>query len=242
MVNKLPITKTEIYIWTCARSWIWMLKYCPLKCTRSRGVCAVPSDFHHYSHVIMSAMASQITGPSTVYPTVYSGADKRKQQSSASLSLVRGIHRWPMNSPHKLLVTGIMFPFNDVIMHTSWSKQRASRFLDCRPYKCHISVEGSVVISNGRIQIHSSPCLLSPHAFCQHIPGVGEADRIRGCAKCTLLNIAEMFHHWGIGQHDHVEVPSYHIADAAMIMMIILMVMIMITITMIRSSTRHNSV
>ena len=32
---------------------------------------------------------------------IYSGADQRKHQSSASLVFVRGIYRWPMNSPHK---------------------------------------------------------------------------------------------------------------------------------------------
>ena len=36
---------------------------------------------------------------------------------AASLAFVRGIHRWPMNSPHKGPVTWKMFPFDDVIMH-----------------------------------------------------------------------------------------------------------------------------
>ena len=64
----------------------------------------------------MSAIASQITGVSIVYSTVCSGADQRKQQSSASLAFVRGIHQWPVNSPHKGPVTRKMFPFDDVIM------------------------------------------------------------------------------------------------------------------------------
>ena len=34
-------------------------------------------------------------------PFIHSGADQRKYQSSASLAFVRGIHRWPVNSPHK---------------------------------------------------------------------------------------------------------------------------------------------
>ena len=49
--------------------------------------------------------------------TVYSGADHRKHQSSASLVFVRGIHRWAVNSPHKWPVTRKMFPFDDVIMN-----------------------------------------------------------------------------------------------------------------------------
>ena len=64
----------------------------------------------------MGEMASQITSLTIVYLTVYSGADQRKHQNPASLAFVRGIHRWPMNSPHKWSVTRNMFPFDDVIM------------------------------------------------------------------------------------------------------------------------------
>ena len=51
-----------------------------------------------------------------VYSAVYSGADQRKHQSSTSLAFVQGIHRWPVNSPHKGPVTRKMFPFDDAIM------------------------------------------------------------------------------------------------------------------------------
>ena len=68
-------------------------------------------NFCHYSNVIMSAMASQLTSLTIVYSTVFSGTDQRKHQSSASLAFVRGIHRWPVNSPHKRPVTRKMFPF-----------------------------------------------------------------------------------------------------------------------------------
>ena len=64
----------------------------------------------------MSAMASQITSLTIVYSSVYSGADQRKHQSSASLAFVRGIHQWPVNSPHKRPVSRQMFPFDDAIM------------------------------------------------------------------------------------------------------------------------------
>ena len=64
----------------------------------------------------MSKMASQITSLTIVYSTVYSGADQRKHQSSASLVFVRGIHRWPVNYPHKWPVTRTIFPFGDVII------------------------------------------------------------------------------------------------------------------------------
>ena len=70
----------------------------------------------HYTDVIMRAIASQITSLTSVYSTVYSDADKRKHQSSASLAFVRGIHRGPVNSLHKWSVTRKMFRFDDVIM------------------------------------------------------------------------------------------------------------------------------
>ena len=57
----------------------------------------------------MSAIASHIISILIVCSTVSPGADQRKHQSSASLSFVRGIHRWPLNSPHKELVTRKMF-------------------------------------------------------------------------------------------------------------------------------------
>ena len=80
----------------------------------------------------MGAMASQITSLAIVYPIVYSGADERKYQSSASPSFVRGIHRWPMNSPHQGPVTRKMFPFDDVIMAQALSaaSDRSSNYLN----------------------------------------------------------------------------------------------------------------
>ena len=71
----------------------------------------------HYGDFIMGTMASQINSLTIVYSNVYSGADQRKLQSSASLAFVRGIHRWPVNSPHKWPVTRKMFPFDDVIIY-----------------------------------------------------------------------------------------------------------------------------
>ena len=46
-----------------------------------------------------------------------SSADQTKHQSSASLAFVRGIHRWPVNFPHKWPVTRKMFTFDDVIVN-----------------------------------------------------------------------------------------------------------------------------
>ena len=68
----------------------------------------------------MGSMASQITSLTIVYSTVYSGSDQRKHQSSASLAFCQGIHRGPVNSPHKWPVTRKMFPFDDVIMRVRY--------------------------------------------------------------------------------------------------------------------------
>ena len=76
----------------------------------------------HYTDAIMGAIASQITSFTIVYSTVYSDADQRKHQSSASLAFVQGIHRGPVNSPHKWLVTRKMFPYDDVIMDQTTRK------------------------------------------------------------------------------------------------------------------------
>ena len=68
-----------------------------------------------YNNVIMSAMASQITGILIIYSAVCLGADQRKHQSSTSLDFAR-VHRWAVNSPHKGPVTRKMFSFDDAIM------------------------------------------------------------------------------------------------------------------------------
>ena len=52
----------------------------------------------HYSDDIMGMIASQITSLTIVYSTIYSDADQRKHQSSASLAFVWGIHRGQMAS------------------------------------------------------------------------------------------------------------------------------------------------
>ena len=72
----------------------------------------------------MGAMASQISSLTRVYTTIYSGADQRKHQCYAPLAFVRGIHRWPVNSPHKGPITRNMFPFDDVITNIPFTSPR----------------------------------------------------------------------------------------------------------------------
>ena len=101
-----------MYAWFCCVSFGFIWPYFMGTSWNGDALLALT----HYNDVIMSAMASRITSLTIVYSTVYSGADQRKHQSSASLAFVQGIHRWPVNSPHKGPVARKMFPFDDVIM------------------------------------------------------------------------------------------------------------------------------
>ena len=56
----------------------------------------------------MGAMASQITSHTSVYSSVYSGADQRKHQSSASLAFVPARTKGQQRKKK--------FPFDDFIM------------------------------------------------------------------------------------------------------------------------------
>ena len=119
------------------------------------------SGLQHYSDVVMDTMASQITSRTIVYATVYSDADQRKHQSSASLAFLRGIHRRPVNSPHKWPVTRIMFPFDDVIMN-------ALAFYamhQCTDWRNFINTSWLPVIQGRRMQsiydLYPADCVLS---------------------------------------------------------------------------------
>ena len=107
---------TDIGRFPSQRAWCGALVFlcCQFKWTVDLWWSETPKL--HYRDVIMWAMASQITSLTIVYSTVYSSADQRKYQSSASLAFVWEIHRRPVNSPHKWPVTRKMLPFDDVIM------------------------------------------------------------------------------------------------------------------------------
>ena len=105
----------------------------------SWGHAVLQDSGTHYNDVIMSPIASQITSLTIVYSTIYSDADQRKYQSSASLAFVRGIHRWPVNSPHKGSETRKMFPFDEVIM----TKLPVSSFTN----NIHLEFHGTAPVS-----------------------------------------------------------------------------------------------
>ena len=73
---------------------VWWAK-CMTALNKKGNHIAVTS---HYVRVF------QITGNSTVCSTVISGTHQRKHQSSAWLAIVRGIHWWLMDSPHRWIL------------------------------------------------------------------------------------------------------------------------------------------
>ena len=127
----------------------------------------------HYCDVIISVMASQITDVSIVYSIVYSGPDQRKHHSSAPLAFVRGIHRRPVNSPHKGQWRGKCFQlmtsscrcftqlFHDLPRHISAAARLAAGMC------LVLSVRNTVVKSVSWRQYH--PCCCQQRGFVANI-------------------------------------------------------------------------
>ena len=92
---------------------------------------ACEKETSHHNDVIIGLIASLNISLTIVYSTVYSDADQRKHQSSASLAFVWGIHPGPVNSLHKWPVTRKMFPFDDVIiiLYTILENEEKTRYL-----------------------------------------------------------------------------------------------------------------
>ena len=124
-MSDIPRNTTEVFIifkiiWSNDyNSWV-LLWHCRFYSHNSNTYNEACHDgrvfFAHHNNVIISAMASRITSLTIVFSSVYSGADQRIHQSSASLAFVREIHRWPVNYPHKGPVTRKMVQIDDAIM------------------------------------------------------------------------------------------------------------------------------
>ena len=110
----------------CQNNWTWYMQHMVYICYTSSAP--------HYSDVILSTMLSQIITLTIVYSSVYSVSDKRKHKGSASLAFVRGIPRWPVNSPHKRPVMRKMFPFDDVIMSKFIQETNPPWIINAGPY------------------------------------------------------------------------------------------------------------
>ena len=50
-------------------------------------------DLSQYDDVMMNVVSFQVTSLAIVYSSVYSNAEEREHESSASLAFVRGIYR-----------------------------------------------------------------------------------------------------------------------------------------------------
>ena len=125
-MTKISWSKVNIWYVNCARATAFIFdtrmgvlvkvsKFLRQKMSRPEGdsnpqVIFNPLRWRHNGHGGVSNHH-----PTIVYSTVWSDADQRKHQSSALLTFVWGIHRWPVNSPHKWPVTRKMFPFDNVI-------------------------------------------------------------------------------------------------------------------------------
>ena len=96
--------------------------------TQTTGICnhihmnLMDTDLQYWIYIF--AFPKWPTGATENLPLHYSDvmarwclkANHGKHQSS-SLAFVRGIHRGPVNSPHKRPVTRKMYPFDDIFMY-----------------------------------------------------------------------------------------------------------------------------
>ena len=85
----------------------------------------------------------------------FSGPTSKKHQSPHHWPFVRGIHRWPVNSPNKGPVTRKKLPFDDVTMNLTSTnlQQNATRreacacFLRCTTYIYKKSLCGPLLLT-----------------------------------------------------------------------------------------------
>ena len=90
----------------------------------------------HYNDIIMSAVRLKSPASRLFTQPFIQCANQRKHQSSASLAFVQGIHRWPVNSPHKSQWRGKYFH----LMTSSWK-------VNCAPiHTCMKSREDGITI------------------------------------------------------------------------------------------------
>ena len=159
----------------------------------------LPSRWRHNEHDGVSN-----TSITNVYSTIYSGADQRKHPSSASLAFVRGIHRWPVNSPHKGPVTREMSPLMTSSCyshsHLWWYTIRTTAYFThtckhiCYYLPCvsdkttiqlrHVSVFASQIISNSTVSFRAYS---------------GEQQNNSKALYCW--SFWEQFHRWSVKFH-----------------------------------------
>ena len=178
----------------------WKKRVCGTEYIVHATACMLPLcdqwQLQHYTDVILSAMASHITGVLIVCSIIYSGADQRKHQSSVSLAFVRGIRRWPVNSPHKGAVTR-KIPFYSI-----WWRHHELTYWGRRPFQMHFLENENAWISNKislkfvpKGAINNIPALFQimalditlPHYH--HIAHVSESIELLRCLSGTFCGV-----------------------------------------------------
>ena len=111
---------------TLHKSIIWSQKKWQKTCITLQSVlCLLITSLRWFGAETFSPLLWRHNGPdgvsshqphSCLLNRLFRRRSRKKHQSSASLAFVRGIHRSPVNSPHKGPVKRKIFPFDDVIM------------------------------------------------------------------------------------------------------------------------------
>ena len=160
----------------------------PSNAEQRHGTCPVTClSPNHDNDIIMTTMASQITILTIIYSTVYSGAYQRKHQSSASLAFVRGIHRRPVNSPHKWPVTQKMFPFDDVIMSLPGPRLMYCQLEQLRTRSFDFFYQNTIIFIHGYVFKHVCKMLaVLFYPQCDSISNENPGDRPTKAYEVTI--------------------------------------------------------
>ena len=110
----------------------------------------------------------------------------RSKKTSNLRAFVLGIHRWPVNSPHKRPVTRKMFLFDDVIMVTSNSipKRKVTPGVP--------NPRNAAAINPPRLKRHSGPFRASR----RRVEGMGSAASLSSCIESRRLLIQWIIWIW----------------------------------------------
>ena len=107
---------------------------------------------------------------------------------------MRGIHRWPVISPHKGPVTRKMFPFDDVIM-SSTNDDTVSLHI-----YVSLSINVLTIPYNGSRPLWAK-CMMFyqilSHVYCMNKPLIATSVQVRRIAKCPERSKTDKHHGTG---------------------------------------------
>ena len=144
----------------------------------------------------MNAMASQITSLTIVYSAVYSGADQRKHQSSASLAFCGNSSVFPAQMAIKAENVSIWWRHHESWVHRSWGYQYQKRMRFSERYP---TPRNCPTFTDNNIATIFWPRMLALWLFkAGIILGMGSA-----IVTSSLIG-------WAHSQHDPCKDPIYH--------------------------------